>query len=159
MLSVHEALDLLLSRATPVAGTDTVGTVAACGRVLAATQYAAFDLPPADNAAMDGYAVRSAGCRLGAALPVSQRITAGARPEPLAPGSAARIFTGAAIPPGADAVVMQEHCRPGPDGAVTLLHLPAPGEHLRRAGEDVRAGIDHQEGRSYPLPQDLSHNS
>jgi len=157
MLSVHEALDLLLSRATPVAGTDTVGTVAACGRVLAATQYAAFDLPPADNAAMDGYAVRSAGCRLGAALPVSQRITAGARPEPLAPGSAARIFTGAAIPPGADAVVMQEHCRPGPDGAVTLLHLPAPGEHLRRAGEDVRAGSVLLEAGTVLRPQELAY--
>ncbi|MBQ5948516.1 molybdopterin molybdenumtransferase MoeA, partial [Massilia sp. ST3] len=66
MLSVHEALDHLLSRATPVAGTDTVGILAACGRVLAAAQYAALDLPPADNAAMDGYAVRSADCRPGA---------------------------------------------------------------------------------------------
>jgi len=157
MLNVHEALDHLLSRATPVAETDTVGILAACGRVLAATQYAALDLPPSDNAAMDGYAVRSADCRPGAVLPVSQRLPAGATPARLAPGSAARIFTGAAMPPGADAVVMQEHCLPGPDGTVTLLHAPVPGEHLRRAGEDVRAGSVLLGAGTVLRPQELAY--
>jgi molybdopterin molybdotransferase len=141
MLSVQEALGLLLSKAATRPHTETVPTLAACGRVLAESQYASFNLPPLDNAAMDGYAVRSGDCAPGARLTVSQRIAAGAMPTPLAPGSAARIFTGAAMPPGADAVVMQEHCQLDADGAVvTVLRAPAPGEHLRRAGEDVRAG-------------------
>ena len=141
MLSVQEALDLILARAHPVTQTDTVNTLAAAGRVLAATQYATIDVPRADNAAMDGYAVRSAECRPGAVLPVSQRIAAGHAPEPLASGSAARIFTGAGIPAGADAVIMQERCHGADDGrTVTIVQPPAPGEHIRRIGEDIRAG-------------------
>ncbi|MGI4846439.1 MAG: molybdopterin molybdotransferase MoeA [Janthinobacterium lividum] len=141
MLSVQEALDLLLARAHPVTHTESIGTLAAAGRVLAATQYAGIDVPRADNAAMDGYAVRSAECRAGAVLPVSQRIAAGHVPAPLAPGSAARIFTGAGIPAGADAVVMQEYCRGAEDGrSVVIERQPVPGEHIRRIGEDIRAG-------------------
>lgn len=141
MLSVLEALVLILARAHPVTQTDTVNTLAATGRVLAMTQYATIDVPRADNAAMDGYAVRSAECCAGAVLPVSQRIAAGQSPEPLAPGSAARILTGAGIPAGADAVVMQERCHGADDGlTVTIVRPPAPGEHIRRIGEDIRAG-------------------
>jgi molybdopterin molybdotransferase len=158
MLSVHEALEHLLSRAIPLAHTETVATLGACGRVLAETRRAAVDVPPADNAAMDGYAVRSEDCRPGVALPVSQRIAAGACAAPLAPGSAARIFTGAPMPPGADAVVMQEHCRAGTDGAtVTLLHSPAPGEHLRPAGEDAAIGRVMLEAGTRLRPQELAY--
>lgn len=139
MLSVQEALDHLLSHATPIAQSDQVGTLAACGRVLAETVQAGIDVPPADNAAMDGYAVRTRDYHPGALLPVAQRVAAGARAAPLAPGSAARIFTGAPLPPGADAVVMQEHCRVEA-GGVALLHPPAAGEHVRRRGEDIRGG-------------------
>ncbi len=98
MLSVPDALELILSRAAPVAETQTLGLLAASGRVLARDQHAPIDVPGADNAAMDGYAVRSADCQGGAVLPVAARIAAGQSPLPLAPGTAARIFTGAAIP-------------------------------------------------------------
>ncbi|MEW6759831.1 MAG: gephyrin-like molybdotransferase Glp [Pseudomonadota bacterium] len=158
MLSVHEALDLLLARAHPVTETDTVGTLAAAGRVLAATQYATIDVPRADNAAMDGYAVRSADCHAGAALPVSQRIAAGQSPAPLAPGSAARIFTGAGIPAGADAVVMQEHCHCADDGrTVTIVRPPAAGRHIRRIGEDIRAGAPLLEAGTRLRAPELAH--
>lgn len=151
MLSVQDALDLLLARAQPVTQTETINTLEATGRVLAGTEYASMDVPRVDNAAMDGYAVRSTDCRSsdcrsgdrrgGVQLPVSQRIAAGQAPAPLSPGSAARIFTGAGIPPGADAVVMQEHCRSLDDGrSVIIEHAPLPGQHIRRIGEDIRAG-------------------
>jgi molybdopterin molybdotransferase len=89
---------------------------------------------------MDGYAVRVADVAVaGVRLPVSQRILAGAVGEPLMPGTAARIFTGAPVPPGADAVLMQEYC--GTEGDEVVLHaLPRPGENIRRAGEDIEAG-------------------
>lgn len=157
MLSVQQALDRLLSRAAPALPSEPVGTLAASGRVLAESLRAPLDLPPVDNAAMDGFAVRARDCAPGLRLPVSQRIAAGCRPGALAPGSAARIFTGAPMPPGADAVVMQECCRLDGDGlAVTLLHQPAPGEHLRRAGEDVRAGSVLLEAGALLRPQEVA---
>lgn len=156
MLSVQEALDHLLAHATPIAQTDSVGTLAACGRVLAATLHAGIDVPPRDNAAMDGYAVRSRDHRQGELLPVSQRVAAGALAAPLAPGSAARIFTGAPLPPGADAVVMQEYCRVEAHG-VALLRAPAAGEHVRRAGEDIRAGSVLLAAGTRLRPQELAY--
>ncbi|HEX8885867.1 MAG TPA: gephyrin-like molybdotransferase Glp, partial [Noviherbaspirillum sp.] len=107
---------------------------------LAADQYSQLDVPPADNTQMDGYAVRAADCASGAArLPVSQRIPAGHVGQPLQPGTAARIFTGAMIPPGADAVVMQEACAVDGD-LVQINAAPQAGAWIRRAGEDIRAG-------------------
>ncbi len=140
MLAVAEALERLCAAARPVAQTETVPTLAANGRVLAQDQYATIDVPSADNTQMDGYAVRAADCAGGAAtLRISQRIPAGVVGAPLEPGSAARIFTGALIPPGADAVVMQEQCES--DGEfVTVRHTPRGGEWIRRAGEDIRNG-------------------
>ena len=140
MLSVREALGQLLDAVRLVPDTETVPTLEANGRVLAEDQHATIDVPSADNTQMDGYAVRAADCASGSAtLRVSQRIAAGSVGEPLEPGTAARIFTGALIPPGADAVVMQEQCEVVGD-SVTVRHAPRPGEWIRRRGEDVAAG-------------------
>jgi molybdopterin molybdotransferase len=140
MLTVRAALDHLLGAVRPVTDVDTVATLAANGRVLAAAQLATINVPSADNTQMDGYAVRAADCATGdAVLTVAQRIPAGHVGQYLEAGTAARIFTGAMIPDGADAVVMQEQCEAG-DGTVTVRHAPQSGEWIRRAGEDIRAG-------------------
>ncbi len=142
MLSYEEALEQLLAGATPVTETKSVPLVAARGRVLAQAQVSAIHVPPLDNSAMDGYALRCADvAQVGVALPVSQRIPAGTVGQPLQPGTAARIFTGAPVPPGADAVVMQEKCEAG-DGVVTVQTVPKPGDNIRRAGEDILAGVE-----------------
>ncbi len=142
MLTAQEALDKLLSAARPVSEIETLSTLDVTGRVLAADQLSQLDVPPMDNTQMDGYAVRAADCASGqASLPVSQRIPAGHVGQPLQPGTVARIFTGAMIPEGADAVVMQEQCvLDDVSGKVTVNHAPKSGEWVRRAGEDVRAG-------------------
>src|SRR2546425_1006329 len=107
MLSVQQALDFLLAAVRPITDIESVATLAANGRILAAAQTSRLNVPPADNTQMDGYAVRAVDCASGTAqLKVTQRIPAGTIGQPLLPGTAARIFTGALIPPGADAVVM-----------------------------------------------------
>ena len=142
LLSVDEALGILLAGARPVADTEQVATLAASGRVLAEAQHSTLNVPSVDNTSMDGYAVHAADCASGEArLPVVQRIPAGSVPQLLARGAAARIFTGAPIPPGADAVVMQELCAQDGD-AVIVKHRPEPGEWVRRVGEDIRAGSE-----------------
>ena len=138
MLSVDEALRFLLDGARAVRETEQISTIDAVGRVLAAPIRSAIDVPEQDNTSMDGYAVRAADCASGSArLPVTQRVPAGKVGAPLAAGTAARIFTGAPIPPGADAVVMQEQCALDSD-EVTIQHRPQPGEWIRRRGEDIR---------------------
>jgi molybdopterin molybdotransferase len=140
MLSVREALDTLLAAARPVAETEVVPTLEANGRVLAEDQASTIDVPSADNTQMDGYAVRAADCESGSAtLKVAQRVPAGTVGQYLEPGTAARIFTGALIPEGADAVVMQEQCEAVGD-SVTVRHAPRAGEWIRRTGEDIVAG-------------------
>ena len=142
MLSVAEAQAFMLGAARPVADVELVDTMRANGRVLAAAQTSTLNVPERDNTQMDGYAVRASDCASGAAsLPVSQRIAAGHVGQPLQPGTAARIFTGALIPEGADCVVMQEQCTVA-DGVVTVNHVPTAGEWVRRQGEDIRAGGD-----------------
>jgi len=139
MITVDEALGALLRGAAPIDETETVSTLEATGRVLAADQFSTVNVPPLDNTSMDGYAVRAADCASGEAkLRVAQRIPAGSIGEQLAAGTAARIFTGAPIPPGADAVVMQELCTVEGDDVV-VRHKPKSGEWIRRAGEDIRA--------------------
>ncbi|WP_061533274.1 gephyrin-like molybdotransferase Glp [Collimonas arenae] len=143
MLDVAAALQVLLATERPLltgGAIELLPTLAANGRMLAEAQTSHLNVPPADNTQMDGYAVRAVDCASGAArLPVSQRIPAGHVGAPLQPGTAARIFTGAMIPAGADAVVMQEMCEA--DGeAVLVKHAPAVGEWVRRAGEDIRNG-------------------
>jgi molybdopterin molybdotransferase len=142
LMPVREALDFLLAAARAVDGVEHVDTLDANGRVLAVDQVSTLDVPAADNTQMDGYAVRAADCASGAAtLRIAQRIPAGTVGALLEPGTAARIFTGALIPEGADAVVMQEQCEAQPgSGLVTVRHAPHPGEWIRRAGEDIVAG-------------------
>jgi molybdopterin molybdotransferase len=127
-------------RPFPAAEAETVDTFDALGRVLAEDVRSTLDVPPQDNSSMDGYALRAADvASAGTVLPVSQRIPAGVPPQPLAPGSAARIFTGAQIPPGADAVVMQEQCAAVDEG-VRIDTVPQAGQWIRRRSEDVSAG-------------------
>lgn len=142
LMPVQQALDILLAAARPVNGVETLPTLEANGRVLAEALHSAIDVPGADNTQMDGYAVRAMDCASGSAtLKVAQRIPAGQVGAYLEPGTAARIFTGALIPPGADAVVMQEQCEASPDGSsVTVRHVPVSGEWIRRQGEDIRSG-------------------
>jgi molybdopterin molybdotransferase len=141
-ISFDEALAKVLAAARRVKGEDRVPLREAAGRVLAESVVSAIDVPPLDNSSMDGYAVRCADVAApGTTLVVAQRIAAGSVGHQLAPGTAARIFTGAPIPPGADAVIMQERCVRDGD-KVTFEHVPAPGEWIRRAGEDIRAGAE-----------------
>ena len=145
LLSLDDALQRLLQGVAGHAITEpeTVSTFDGLGRVLAVEVRSALDVPSADNSAMDGYALRAADAAAGALLPVTQRIPAGVVGQPLAPHTAARIFTGAQIPAGADAVLMQEQTEAVPGeglGAVRVRETPAPGEWIRRRGEDVRAG-------------------
>jgi molybdopterin molybdotransferase len=113
------------------------------GRVLAEDLVSSLHVPPNDNSAMDGYAVRLADVtERGVVLPISQRIAAGHEAHPLQPGTCARIFTGAPVPSGADAIVMQEDTREvgGNLHAVHIDAVPLPGQWVRRAGEDVARG-------------------
>ena len=135
------ALAELLARALPLAGSDRVSTFDADGRVLVQAAISPLQVPPQDNSAMDGYAVRRADITAaGVELPVSQRIAAGQSGAPLAAGTAARIFTGAPVPAGADAIVMQEDCETLDDGRVRINAIPAAGQWIRRAGEDITLG-------------------
>jgi len=155
LLSVDEALARLLAGARPTGEVETIPTLRATGRVLARPQVSALNVPPLDNTSMDGYAVRAADCASGEArLRIAQRIPAGAVGKALAPGTAARIFTGAPIPPGADAVVPQEQCTVEGDHVV-IEHKPQPGDWIRRAGEDIRAGATILEGGTRLRAQEI----
>ena len=140
--SLDDALAELLAHAQPLAGQDVVSTFEAQGRVLAQDVVSALQVPPQDNSSMDGYALRSADVtQPGAQLRVTQRIAAGSVGGEVQPGTAARIFTGAPIPPGADTVVMQEDCDTIPDSpALRVNAVPLPGQWIRRSGEDVTRG-------------------
>ncbi len=140
LLSVDEALEVLLAGARPVTDVEQVPTLHATGRVLARAQVSAMDVPPMDNSAMDGYAVRAADVTApDTRLKVAQRIQAGAVGRALEPGTAARIFTGAPIPPGADAIVMQEFC--AADGEfVVVKKVPEREAWIRRRASDIAKG-------------------
>lgn len=140
---LDEALAELLAQAAPLAGADTVNTFDADGRVLAQAATSPLQVPPNDNSSMDGYAVRCADVpAAGVELPVAQRIPAGAFGVPLAAGTAARIFTGAPVPEGADAIVMQEDCEALDGDRVRVNAVPAQGQWIRRAGEDITRGAE-----------------
>jgi molybdopterin molybdotransferase len=140
LVSTADALAMLLAAARPVSGTETISTLEALNRVLAMDVVSELDVPPMNTSAMDGYAVRTADLSPGdRRLPLSQRIAAGHAPQPLAAGTAARIFTGAPVPPGADAVVMQEQTATVGD-AVEIQHAPKPGEWITAQGADIRRG-------------------
>jgi len=139
--SLDEALPLLLAQAMPLQSQQTVSTFDADGRVLAQDVTSALQVPPQDNSSMDGYAVRVADCmHAGAVLRVTQRIPAGSSGTPLHAGEAARIFTGAPIPAGADAVVMQEDCEALDGDQVKVSKTVPAGQWIRRSGEDVTRG-------------------
>jgi molybdopterin molybdotransferase len=143
--SLDDALAQLLTQAQPQLGTEQISTFDADGRVLAQDAVSALQVPPHDNSSMDGYALRCMDVlHSGVALPLTQRIAAGASGSPLQSGSVARIFTGAPIPAGADAVVMQEDCElvsgSSEAGVVRINVMPKPGQWIRRAGEDVSRG-------------------
>jgi molybdopterin molybdotransferase len=154
LLTVDEALETLLAGAQPVAEVEQVPTMAAVNRVLAQAQTSAMDVPPMDNSAMDGYAVRLADLKaVDTKLRVAQRIAAGSVGKPLEPGTAARIFTGAPVPSGADAVVMQEDCSVSGD-FVLIKKFPKEGEWIRRTGSDIRKGGTVLAAGKRLLPQD-----
>jgi len=141
LIPLDDALARLLAQALPLQGVDTVRTFDADGRVLAHDLVSAVQVPPLDNSAMDGYALRCADVpQPGTVLPVSQRIPAGRVGTPLQPGTAARIFTGAPVPEGADAVVMQEECSAEGDGHVRVQATPRAGQNIRLAGENIARG-------------------
>jgi len=139
-VSVAEARQLILDAVRPL-GDETVGLLDAAGRVLAEEVVSAISIPPADNSAMDGFALRAQDvARLPARLHVVDDLPAGRAPSrKIGPGEAARIMTGAAVPEGADAVVMIEHTE-GEGDHVRVLEPVAAGDNIRRAGEDVRPG-------------------
>ena len=138
---LEDALAAVLAQAQPLPGAAFVDLLQADGRVLAADCIAPLQVPPLDNSAMDGYAVRSAEvAQAGTAPPGSQRIPAGQVGTALQVGTVARIFTGAPLPPGADAIVMQEDCTVLDDGRVRFDAVPQPGQFVRRAGQDIALG-------------------
>ncbi len=147
MLTLPEALARILAEVPPPVA-EEIALGEAAGRVVAQRVESGLDLPRFDNSAMDGYAVRAqdvAAARTGAParLRVSGRIAAGEGAVcPVVAGACVRLFTGSPLPPGADAVVMQEETRPAPEGpgAVLVLGPVSPGENVRRRGEDIACG-------------------
>ena len=158
MLTAQQALDHLLSHAKPVAEIERVPMQATLGRVLAENVNSLVDVPPLDNTAMDGYAVRTADTQNpGSILKIAQRIPAGSVGTELQAGTAARIFTGAPVPLGADAVVMQEDCST-PEGSADQVQVniaPAFGQWIRRRGEDLTSGKTALTAGTFLRPQEL----
>jgi molybdopterin molybdotransferase len=158
MLTAQQALEHLLSHAKPVIESQSVAMQEALGRVLAENVKSLVDVPPLDNTSMDGYAVRTADTSsAGQILKVAQRIPAGSVGAQLEPGTAARIFTGAPIPPGADAVVMQEDCAipEGSNDQVQVNIAPTSGQWIRRRGEDLTADKTALTAGTFLRPQEL----
>lgn len=141
LLPVEQALERLLELAenTPIKDIERVALAEADGRVLAEPLLAGLDLPPWDNSAMDGYALRLADWQ-GEPLAVSQKIFAGVAPAALQVGTCARIFTGAPLPHGADCVEMQENVEVLPDGRVRFLEPLRFAQHIRPQGQETRQG-------------------
>jgi molybdopterin molybdotransferase len=155
MISVAEAIGRLRATSRVLVGSESCRLKAANGRVLAEDVVAGINVPPADNSAMDGYALRHKDWNSpDQALPISQRITAGKPPEPLKAGSAARIFTGAEIPEGADTVVMQENCSSDGD-TVFIRQLGAVGNNIRPKGQDIERGATVLKAGHRLRPQDI----
>jgi molybdopterin molybdotransferase len=155
MFSVEDAVERMLARATPPPDVESLPTLQAAGRVLATAVVSSLDVPPLDNSQMDGYAVRTVDVpAAGTVLPISQRIAAGHVGAPLEPGTAARIFTGAPVPAGADAIVMQEDCSAVGD-RVTINEVPQRGACVRRAGMDIAAGDTVVDAGTRLRPQEV----
>ena len=158
MLTAQQALEHLLSHAQVVSENEKVAMQSALGRVLADNVNSLVDAPPLDNTSMDGYAVRVADTQAaGSILKIAQRIPAGSMGTQLEPGTAARIFTGAPVPPGADAVVMQEDCAipEGSSDQVQVNITPISGQWIRRRGEDLTTGKTCLTAGTFLRPQEL----
>ncbi len=156
LLTLDAALALIQSETRPVAGTERLTLADADGRILAADLIAPIDLPPFRNSAVDGYALRLADLAAGGTLPIAGRLPAGAAAtEPLRPGTARRIFTGAAMPPGADTVFMQEDVEVAA-GQVRCPPGLKPGANTRAQGEDIAAGVLALPAGRRLRPQDLA---
>lgn len=154
LMPVEQMINALQQQVRPVMQNETIPLTAALGRVLAADIISTVQVPPAPNSAMDGYALRLCDYQPGKALPISQRIPAGTAPVSLEKGSAARIFTGAEVPPGADVVVMQEVCREDNNQLICTKDLIA-GDNIRAAGQDIQLNqVVLKQGRKLQ-PQDL----
>lgn len=139
LLNFEDARQTLLANATPLSATEQLPLLAAQGRALAASVMSPINVPGFDNSAMDGYALNVRDMNaLPALFPVTQRIAAGQTGSALAPDTAARIFTGAPVPDGANVVVPQEHTE-SRDDAIALAHSIELGQHIRRCGEDIAA--------------------
>lgn len=157
LMTVDTALQVIASNVAGVEGIEHVDLSAADGRVLAADVFAPVDLPPFDNAAVDGYAVRLADLRETAELPLDGRLAAGEPvARPLAPASARRVFTGAALPPGADTIFMQEDVRLADNGRVQFPTGLRPGANTRPRGEDIAKGACALRHGLRLRPQDLA---
>lgn len=141
LMPVEEALERLLAMAEASAITERerLPLAATHGRVLAEPLVSSLDLPPWPNSAMDGYALRLEDWK-GLPLPVSQRIFAGQAPEPLQPGTCARIFTGAPVPAGADCVEMQENAQVQDDQRVLFTEPLKRGQNIRPQGQETTVG-------------------
>jgi molybdopterin molybdotransferase len=141
LIPVEEAMERLMSlaEATSITERETVALADAQGRVLADDLISTLDLPPWPNSAMDGYALRVADWT-GEPLPVSQRIFAGQAPQPLQPGTCARIFTGAPVPEGADCVEMQENAEVQADARVRFLEPLSALQNIRPKGQETTVG-------------------
>ena len=155
LLGLDAARAMIRAQVGPIDGTERVGLHEADGRVLAMDVTAQVDLPPFDNSAVDGYAVRLAGLEDGGRLPVVGRLAAGTPSQPLVEGAAQRIFTGAALPPGADTVFMQEDVR------LEAVHVQLPpglrrGANTRPRGEDIAKGVMALRAGLRLRPQDLA---
>ncbi|MGA9091463.1 MAG: gephyrin-like molybdotransferase Glp [Bradyrhizobium sp.] len=159
MMSVDEAVAIIATRVSAVREIEAVPIENADGRILAGDISASLALPPFTNSAVDGYAVRSDDLPLreGVAFPVSGRIQAGASAQqPVKPGHAVRIFTGAPMPEGADTVFMQEDVRVDEAGRVVLPAGLRPGANVRPAGEDIQLGAAALAGGLRLRPQDVA---
>jgi len=156
MLTTDEAIRFLLERSAAIDKVETVKTLDALGRVLALPVTSTLNVPPLDNSAMDGYVTRFADLNNDGetSLPISQRIAAGYVGDKLQEGTAARIFTGAPVPEGADTIIMQEQCAQQ-DDTVVISGKINKGDHIRRAGEDITQGSEVMSVGQKLRPQDM----
>lgn len=155
LVGYEEAVARLVGGTVPLTRTRRLPLRDALGETLAVAVSSGIDVPGWDYSAMDGYALCAADCgERGTSLPVTQRIPAGTDPGPLAPGSAARIFTGAPIPADADCVVIQEACT-DEAGRVRIDAIPRPGDNIRRRGEDIARGAEVLSAGIRLMPQHI----
>ncbi len=156
LMPIEQAMERLLglAEAAPITERETVALADAQGRILAQDLIATMDLPPWPNSAMDGYALRVTDWN-GKPLPVSQRIFAGQMPQPLQPGTCARIFTGAPVPEGADCVEMQENAEVQADQCVRFLQALSVGQNIRPKGQETTVGDKVLEAGTVMTPIEL----